>query len=84
MVPVVTYQFNIPPFRRNTFHTGKFFNRVLLLTAFHTALFTTVHAANINLSLGTPATQSRNYYETVRYHASNAVNGDTPSVWYTR
>jgi hypothetical protein len=33
-------------------HTSKFFNRVLLVTAFLTALFTTVHAADINLALG--------------------------------
>ncbi len=36
-----------------------------------------------NLALGKPATQSSNYYETVRYHASKAVNGDTQGVWYT-
>jgi hypothetical protein len=38
--------------------TDKFFNRVLLVTAFLTALFTTVHAADINLALGKSATQS--------------------------
>ena len=62
---------------------SKVFNRVLLVTALLTALFTTVHAADINLALGKHATQSSNYYETVRYHAPKAVNGDTKGVWYT-
>jgi hypothetical protein len=33
-------------------HTGKFFNRALLVIAFFTVLFATVHAADINLALG--------------------------------
>jgi hypothetical protein len=62
-------------------HTGKFFNRVLLVIAFFTALFTTVHAANINLALGKSATQS-SIYNTTLYHASQAVNGNTQGIWY--
>jgi hypothetical protein len=36
-------------------HTGKFFNRALLVIAFFTVLFATVHAADINLALGKSA-----------------------------
>jgi hypothetical protein len=39
-------------------YINNFLNRTVLLTAFFfTALFTTVHAADINLALGKPATQ---------------------------
>jgi hypothetical protein len=40
---------------------GKFFNRALLVIAFFTVLFATVHATDINLALGKSATQSSNY-----------------------
>ncbi|CAC9517820.1 hypothetical protein [uncultured Gammaproteobacteria bacterium] len=64
-------------------YINNFLNRTVLLTAFFfTALFTTVHATDINLALGKPATQSSNYNTTL-YHASQAVNGDTKGVWYT-
>jgi hypothetical protein len=36
-----------------------------------------------SVALGKPATQSSNYYETDRYQAPQAVNGDTRGVWYT-
>jgi len=56
-------------------HASKFFNRVLLVTAFLTTLFTTVHATDINLALGKHATQSSTYqYTTI---AGNAVDGNT-------
>jgi hypothetical protein len=60
---------------------GKFFNRALLVIAFFTVLFATVHATDINLALGKSATQSSNYNTTL-YHASQAVNGNTQGVWY--
>lgn len=74
-------------------HTSKFFNRVLLLIAFFTILFTTVHAAKfnltdskvvkVNLAFEQYATQSSNYHShndqftPIRYQASNAVDGNT-------
>jgi hypothetical protein len=48
-------------------HTGKFFNRFLLVIAFFTALFTPVHATNINLALGKSATQSSIYNTPVNF-----------------
>ncbi|VVH66216.1 lipoprotein, putative, partial [uncultured Gammaproteobacteria bacterium] len=66
-------------------HTSKFFNRVLLVTAFLTALFTTVHAADINLALGKSATQS----STLSYHdilpvAGYAVDGNTDGYFLNK
>ncbi|VVH67459.1 hypothetical protein BSPLISOX_2011, partial [uncultured Gammaproteobacteria bacterium] len=44
---------------------------------------TNTNVGTVNLALGKPATQSSNYYETDRYQAPQAVNGDTRGVWYT-
>ncbi len=46
------------------------------------ATITNIDVGTVNLALGKPATQS-SYYETDRYYASQAVNGDTRGVWYT-
>jgi hypothetical protein len=44
---------------------------------------TNTGVSTVNLAFGKPATQSSNYYETDRYQAPQAVNGDTRGVWYT-